>query len=184
MRALLVLIVCAPAALFWLGCGGASTGNGGTTNSSAHRRVDRDDDYDNNDDDAHVLDYGQPATGMTKQALTTLIRRYYAASASEDGAAACRMLLPFLAESVAEQYGHDPGLRGRTCATVMSKLFAQRHHLLAGESATLKFVAVRVGGGHALIVLSFANLPEVRQIRALGEGTNWHIHDLLDGILE
>jgi hypothetical protein len=163
--------------------GGASSVHSSSSASRTHHR-DRDDDFDNNDDDAHVLDYGHAATGAERRALVTLVSSYYAASAQADGAKACGLLMPFLAEGVAEELGHRPGLEGHDCATVMSKLFRQHRKLLEGESATLKFVAIRVGEGHALDVLSFAVLPEVRQITARRDGSSWKILNLLDRILE
>jgi hypothetical protein len=75
-------------------------------------------------------------------------------------------------------------LRGKSCAVVLSKLFKQHHKLLGGESATLKVMTVRVEGDKALTVLSFANLPEVRQMTERREGSGWKIVTLLDGIVE
>src|SRR5690242_11761264 len=134
MKSLLALLL---VSLFSLGvgaCGGSSAGGGsGSASASAtrHPARDRDDDGDKNDDDAHVLYWGRAATGADQQAITTLIKRYYAAAAAEDGAQACSLLVPFVAEAVPENYGHQPGLHGRSCAVVMSKFFRQRHHLLA-----------------------------------------------------
>jgi hypothetical protein len=166
-------------------CGSSSSGTAGGSHSSTSAPArDRDNDADRNDDDAHVLYYGLAAGAADKQTLTTLIKQYYAASAAADGAKACTLLMPFIAESVAENYGHAPALHGKTCAVVMSKLFKQHQKVLSGENATLKFVAVRVEGNKALAVMSFSTLPEVRQISARRDGATWKILQLLDGIIE
>ena len=181
----------APLAIVLLSLGFTACGSGGSHDPSANttatqslHRLDRDNDFDNNDDDAHVLDYGHAATGAERQALVALVTAYYAASAGADGAKACKLLMPFMAEGIAEELGHLPGLRGRSCATVMTKLFQRHRKLLQGENRTLKFLAIRVGEGHALSVLSFAVLPEVRQITAKWDGDSWKILNLLDRILE
>lgn len=163
-------------------CGSSRTSSSSTT--AAARVRDRDNDFDNNDDDAHVLDYGHAATGAERRELEALVTGYYKASAAANGSMACRLLMPFVAESVVEEFSHETGLSGHTCATVMSKLLAQRHKLLEGESSTLKFVAIRLGEGRALDVLSFAVLPEVRQITARRDGSHWKILNLRDRILE
>jgi hypothetical protein len=177
-------------AIVLLGLGVAACGSSRASHSSgaattATVKKDRDDDGDDNDDDAHVLYYGKAPSAAEKQAIETLVSSYYAASATANGAKACTLLMPFVAEAVVEQIGQNPNLRGRTCATVMSKLFRLHHTLLAGENASLKFYSVRVGDGKALTVLSFANLPEVRQITERHDASGqWKVLDLLDGILE
>jgi hypothetical protein len=184
MKPLLVLL-----AFVLLGLGLAACGGSGTSHSSGATttvvKKDRDDDSDNNDDDNQVIYYGHAPSPSERQPIVALVTAYYAAQASEDGAAACRLLMPFVAESVVEDISHSPGLHGRTCAAVMSKLFKLHHTLLSGENASLKFYTVRVDGGKALTVLSFSNLPEVRQLaeRRDSSGT-WKVLQLLDGILE
>ena len=153
--------------------------------ATALPKSDRDNDKDKNDDDAHVLDYGRAPDASERQALVALVTGYYAAAATANGARACNLLMPFVAESVAEDLGHEAGLRGSSCAVVMSKLFRQQHTLLSGENATLKFYTVRVDGGRALTVLSFANLPEVRQLTERRDASGaWKVLNLLDRILE
>jgi hypothetical protein len=174
--------VSAPLSLSITACGGT----GGATNSSSRHaaKKDRDNDGDNNDDDAHVLDYGHAASGTERQEITSLVKSYYATAAAEDGSTACSMLYPLISETVAEDYGHIPDLRGTTCATVITKLFKRRHHLLVGESDTFKVYALRVKGERALTVLSFAVLPEVRQLPERRVDGAWKIAALSDTILE
>jgi hypothetical protein len=202
-RRLLALFAIALLSAGITACGGASKGAGsasqGSSNASATASApgtaassaaptqgangnDRDNDGDKNDDDEKVLDYGHAANAADNQAITALVRRYYAAAAAEDGAKACSLLYPFIAEAIVENYANT-ALQGKTCAAVMAKLFKEHHQLLTGESVTLKFVRVRVEGGKALAVISFP-VPEVRQISARLYGGRWKILDLLDGILE
>ncbi len=184
------LLVASFASALLLGAGGCASSGGGTGKSSDTRAShsppahDRDDDSDKNDDDSHVLDYGREAVGAEKQAIMAVVTGYYAAEAAPDGSKACALLVPFVAESVVEDYGHTAELRGNSCAKVMSKLFEQQHQLLSGENATLKLYAMRVLGDKALIVLSFAVLPEVRNVTERRIAGKWRMLDLEDGILE
>src|ERR1700691_4044077 len=178
MKPLLAVLMIILLSLGAAACGGA----GGTSNHVIKR--DRDNDNDNNDDDAHVLNYGHAAIGAEKREITSLVRGYYAAAVAEDGAKACSMLYPLLAETVPEDYGRSIPLRRRSCAAVMTKLFMRRHQLLVGESSTLKVYAMRVAGDRALTILSFAALPEARQIPERRVGDVWKVADLLDTIIE
>lgn len=183
----LALLTIALLSLSIAACGGAgnSASHGSSSVKSGAVKRDRDDDGDNNDDDAGVLDYGHAAGPADRQALMALIRSYYAAAAAADGAKACALLMPFIAEAVAENYGFQPGLHGKTCATVLSKLFKRQHALLAGKYETLKFYALRVDEDKALTVLSFATLPEVREIAERRDSSGaWRVLELRDGILE
>ncbi len=182
MKPLPVLIAIALLGLGATACGSSSNATGSTSHHTVKR--DRDDDGDNNDDDGKYLNYGHAASGTEKQALTTLVTGYYQAAATNDGAKACALLYPFIAESVVEDYGDTAALSGSTCAAVMSKLFERRHRLLVGESATLKMYAIRVNGDKALTVLSFATLPEVRLIQERRDGKTWLVMNLLDSIVE
>lgn len=155
-----------------------------TASTTGHFKPDRDDDNDKNDDDSHVLGYGREAAGAERQTIVSVITHYYRAAAANDGRAGCALLIFFLAESLAEDYGHSRGLRGTTCATVLSKVFGQSHALLLGERASLKFVAIRVGARRALVVMRFANLPEDRQFKLRQEHGRWWLLEARDGILE
>lgn len=154
-----------------------------TSNFSTHDN-DRDNDGDHNDDDEKVLYYGHAADPADQSASIALVRRYFAAAAAENGATACSLLVPFIAESVVEDEGQSPGLHGGTCAAVMAKLFRRDHRLLALKNDTLKVIDVRVAGGKALAVLDFPTIPEVRQLVERRVAGRWRLLELLDGILE
>jgi hypothetical protein len=137
MVAILLLGVCLVA------CGQGSKSSGAGKGASV-QTLDRDNDSDHNDDDNRVLDYGHAPSAGEKEQIMVVVTDYYAAAAAEDGAKACRLLMPFVAETVVESIGHSAGLQGSSCSVVMSKLFKQDHALRSGESASLKFYAVRV----------------------------------------
>lgn len=161
------------------GAGAAS----GAVNSSTHKN-DRDNDGDENDDDGRYLYYGHAADAADRRVSTALITRYFAAAAAENGARACALLVPLLTESVVEENGHSPALRGRTCAVVMSKLFKLHHRLLAEKSASLRVIAVRVEGYKGLVIFEFPEIPEVRLIAERRVHGTWRVMGLLDSILE
>ena len=139
-----------------------------------------------NDTNNSVLDYGRAASATDKQAVTALVKRYYAAAAAGEGATACSLIQSSLANAVAEDYGQAPGpsyLRGgKTCQAVMSLLFKHDHHQLIAEVRTLDMTRVRVKGNIGLAVLGFRAMPE-REISVSREGSVWKINALLDSQL-
>lgn len=193
MRAPLpILLATALLGLGGVGCGSSKTAITAASDSASSARStiqstakpDRDDDGDNNNDDSQTLEYGHEATAAERPAILAVLRRYYAAAAAADGAKACALLAPFIAESVVQENGHRPELRGSSCSAVMSKLFRHSHTLLSAENATLKVLTVRVQGGKALIVSHSSALREVRQITERRIGGRWTVLELLDGIIE
>ncbi|MFZ1154787.1 MAG: hypothetical protein WAN93_07780, partial [Solirubrobacteraceae bacterium] len=166
----------------------AATATDGTTATTAAPATipgkpsvknDRDHDSDNNDDD---YGYGHAADAADRQAVTKLVTRYYAAAAAGDGATGCSLIYSLLAEEIPEVYGGPtgpPGIRGNTCAVVMSKMFKQDHRRLTLDHATLKVTAVRILDRRALATLSFKTMPQ-RDIAIRRERNVWKIGELLD----
>jgi len=153
-----------------------------TTGQRAKDSNDLDDDP-NSDDDNPIVDYGHAASAPENEAITAVVKRYYAAAAAGDGAKACSMLVSTVAEAVPEEYGEASGpayLRGKTCAVVMSKLFKRHHRQLADNIATFEVTKVRAEEGKGLVVLRFATTPEPRKIAVRREGSVWKIKELLD----
>lgn len=185
MRTLLALLATMLLSLCLAACGGSGSSASTHAAASTTAKKDRDNDSDGGDDDNPVLYYAQATSGANRRAIESLIVDYYAASATENGAKACTLLMPFVAESVVENIGHSPGIEGKSCASVMSKLFKLHHSELATKVAELKFYSVRANSRKALILVSFSYLPEVRQVilRRDSSGT-WKVMSLLDGILE
>jgi hypothetical protein len=146
---------------------------------------DRDNDGDRNDDDEGVLDYGHAADAADRGQSVALIKRYFAAAAAANGARACSLLAPFIAESVVEDDGRTTALYGNSCAAVMSKLFKLHHALLLAKDESMRIPSIRVeGSDKALAILEFTAIPEVRQIAERRVGGTWYVLELLDGILE
>ncbi len=125
------------------------------------------------DNDA-ILTWGPPADGADRAAIVALLKRYYTAAAGE-GARACTMLDPLIAETVEEDRhaGRGPRLpRGSMCAQIMASMFEQRHRELVehAQAPTQSNVAVSSAssGFISVIPLSvgrFASSPIVASIR-------------------
>jgi hypothetical protein len=148
---------------------------------------DRDNDFqaiEESSDNNVVLNSANPAGARDRQAITTLIGRYYAAAVAEDGGKACSMLA--LAEAVVEDYGESLGpsyLRGgKTCREVMIKLFKYFHRRIAVDVSVLKVARVRLQEHQGLVVLRFGDMPE-RQIAVRREAGTWKVDALLDSPL-
>jgi hypothetical protein len=117
--------------------------------------------YDSDDND--VLYFGRAATPSEERAISTVVRRYYAAASVADGARACRLLYSLTAEDFAEEHGQPPdpsGLpRPGACARAVSVLFRQQHRRFAADAATLRVARVRVSGTHAIVLLDVGEGP-------------------------
>ncbi len=197
LSSLLVLALCSVGVSACGGAGkGASADSHAASNAAAtattvrtvvsdpalhHHQVksDNDGDGDNSDDD---IRWGNAASAAERQAVITLVRRYYALAAASNGAAGCSLIYSLLAEEIPELYGEPPGppsLRGGTCAVVMSELFKHKHRQLVADSATLEVIGVRVKRLRGLALLHFAGSPE-RDIPVHREHRAWRIDALLD----
>lgn len=199
MRSLFAPFVLALLSVGVCACGGSGSAShassdatakivSGATPSQSHFPLDDDSDNDNpgksryDEDDSVVLDFGHAAGKAETQAITALVKRYYAAAAAGDGAAVCSLLYVLIAESVPEEYGQSPGAsdpRSRTCAAVVSKLLEQRHRELVAEAAGLEVTDVRVEGSHGVVLLHFAPTPE-RRVLVIREHGAWKMKVLFD----
>jgi len=199
MRSLLTLPSIALLGLGVGACGDSGKGVGSASESPSRAaaatvaatrvqpRLPTDSDEDNDNpggsrydaDDSPVLRFGHAANHAEGRAIASLIRRYYAAGAVGDGASACSLLYSLLAESVVEEYAQSPGLRGKTCAEVLSKLFKRRHRELTGDVAALEPTVVRVGGDHGLALVRFGAARERRVLLRRERGA-WKMDVLLD----
>jgi hypothetical protein len=173
---------------------GACAGSGGGRSSrqtasvkviapdySTHHN-DRDNDGDHNDDDAGIVEFGQAAGPADRQASIALVRRYFAAAATGNGAADCPLLVPIIAESVGE--ASSASERRRPCAVALSQLFRRHHSELALKRATLRVIGVRVSGSRGLLVLYFPTIPEIRQMTERRVGGKWRLISEIDAFIE
>lgn len=178
------------ACLGLLACGSSSKSTRSTTTYGLaavtayfpHHPGDRDNDTDRNDDDSHYLEFGHLAGPIDRRETVDLVKRYFVAAAAEDGAKACALLAPFVAESVAEVY--EESLKSKTCASAMTILFRRHHSSLVAKHKSLQSPEVRVEGNVALVILEFPPLPEVRQIPLRRVNGTWTVLELLDNFLE
>jgi hypothetical protein len=207
MKAMLALLAIAPIGTCMAGCAGASkaispvSSSAGTTSTPAAASSreqtklpssDRDNDADAtgngryDSDDYSVIDLGHPANGADRTEITTLIRRYYAAAASEDGAKACSMLYSIYAEAAPEDYGTSPPgpayAHGTTCPAVLTAIFNHFHDQIAVKLPKLKVLRIRIEGRRGIVVLSFGAMPE-RQMSIFREGRTWKMLAFVDGEL-
>lgn len=164
----------------------------GTAPAPAYIKADGDKDndigapFDDTNNDL-ALNYGHPADAADKQAVTALLKRYYAAALAGDGAKTCAMLYVTFAEAIPEDYGPGsagaPYLKqGKTCPAVMGLLFKHFHSQLAAELPLLKVSRVRLVQHHGFAILSFGTMPE-REITVRREKRTWKVEALLDGEL-
>jgi len=132
-------------------------------------------------DDGPVRFFGHEAEAAETQAIGSLVRRYYALAARADGTGACPLIHSLISTTIVEDYGHVATLRGKSCATVISKLFAQHRRELVADSATLEVLGVRVEANRALVLLRFQDAREPDHIEVSREGRTWRIWELLAG---
>jgi hypothetical protein len=191
MRSLLALTVIALLVVGVGACGNngkaAGSASARSGSASAKRTLARDYDSDGDVDPSSHYDndlyFGQEASAGERQSVTRLVDRYYVAAAMENGAMACSLLDSRLAGEIPEVYGQSPpgppGLSGKTCAVVMSKLFKQRHHQLIVDRATLTVTGVLVEGKRGLVLLRFRAMPK-RHVFVDRERGLWKVNELLD----
>lgn len=130
-------------------------------------------------DDRANFDFGHEPSAREAHTISAIVKRYYIAGSAGNGAAACALLLPNFARTVPESYGGQAGppyLRGaKTCAAVVSKLFAYLHEEL---SEAITIVGVRVEGRETQVLLASRKM-RASHIFLLREGGSWRIEGLV-----
>ena len=123
-------------------------------------------------DDRPVFEFGKPARAATRGEIAAVVKRYYAAGAAGDGAGACEVFMPFLANGAAQEYTlpgqshHFP-----TCAALMSAMFAQSRQEL---SAPVTVVSVRVRGHEARAIVASRTL-RASQLELMRHAGSWRM---------
>lgn len=134
-------------------------------------------------DDASLVTFGAPASAAVEKAAKALVKRYYAAGAASNGVKGCGMIVPRIANSIAENYGRAPGpayLRGaHSCGAVLFRLFRREHARYAGPFTV---TAVRVRGDEAFAFLGSSTTP-AGYVTLSRENGKWMIGGLLGGPL-
>jgi hypothetical protein len=196
MKLSVPLMTLVPICLCLTACGGAhssavSSADGGArvarglTLPQPELKVDAELDSDSypgeaDDDNNHV--FGHAASDADAFAAMTLVKRYYAAAATGDGARACTLMYSILAESVPEDYGQAAGTQAahaEGCAAVMSKLFERLHKQLRSDRATLKVGTVRIRRREASVLLHFGGKRQAYYLALHQERGAWKVNRLI-----
>jgi hypothetical protein len=168
----------------------ALTGCGESNATSTAHLPPRDGDYDidslgqgryDADKDANPT-YGPYANPKEHSAIVSLIKHYYAVAAVDDGAQACSMLYPLVAEAAVEE--HHPGkgplpLRGNTCSQIVSKILAEHHRELVEDLAMLRVGWIQLQARQAVALVHFGPDRE-RVIRVHRVHGGWQMNALID----
>lgn len=160
------------------GSDGSSHTATGTQRKHRPFTLDTDGDYDNegkgwyDPDDAKTFDYGQAADTGDRREVTTLVKRYYAAAAADDGALACSLTYWVVAEVLAEEYA---GEEEAPCPSGAARLFRRMHRRFATDAAAMRVTGVRVEGERGLALVSFGNAP-TRYVIVHRQGHTWRIY--------
>ncbi len=157
----------------------------GTAASGAYLESDADQDGDDpyhrgraeDDDTPFLRSYGPQANPTDRSAIAALLKRYYAAAAAGDGAAACQELSATLA------LGLTAGQSGATCASVVTPLLAeQRQRFAADQVASMVLIQARVKNGLGLAEVGFKAAP-ISQIVVKREHGTWKVDALFDSLM-
>jgi hypothetical protein len=120
---------------------------------------DGDDDPGSNDDEP-VVDFGKAASPADARAITTLVKRFYAATSAANGPGICSLIYNVIAETIPENYENSPEAKGRTCAEIMGKVFAKQHRQVARDRSRLRVTRVRVEGNKGIVIVYLGKHPE------------------------
>ncbi|MGN6372802.1 MAG: hypothetical protein ACTHM1_07405 [Solirubrobacteraceae bacterium] len=161
------------------------------SNASARdrERHDRDeDDHTTVPDDHNPAPAGYvTASAADAKAITALVKGYFAAALSEDGARACSMIDKGLVKAIPLDYGKlGPSyLRhaAPNCPAVMTLYFKHEHRTLSREVPGMRVPRVSVHGGEGIAFLRFGRVHE-RFISEFRNGSAWKIGAVLDEELE
>ncbi len=125
-------------------------------------------------DDRATFAYGHAPGARERASIASVVERYFAAAAADDGARACALLLPSFAATVAESYGVGDGSAlvrdGRSCAAVIGLLLRRYRGELA---EAISVVEVRVAGRDAQVVFSSRRMPASYILLARHDGSWW-----------
>lgn len=146
-------------------------------------------------DDYHSMHFGHAADPTDERAIAAIVKRYYAALASEDASTVCSLLLEVVAEGMPESErgaagerlptpgaataGHRPAPGHTTCASAISGTLAESHRALLAEDRTLRVIGVRVRRRRASALLRFGSTV-ARHILLYKEGDAWKVGTLAD----
>lgn len=129
-------------------------------------------------DDSKALAFGTPPSGEEMRSIGAVVKRYYAVALAGSGAEGCSMIDASLVKAVPLDYGvYGPTYvrGGKTCATVLSRLFAHEH---AHLPAVIQVTEARLKGNVALAFFGARHMP-ASYIGLKREQGTWMISQLL-----
>jgi hypothetical protein len=129
---------------------------------------------------------GVAGSAADRQAITAMVKRYYAAMAANDGATACSLLNRSLANALPEDYGNKfdpPYMRGSTCSVVLSKMFMHRHGHPTSDVSGMEVTGVRVVNGIAAVALLRSPTMPLGETSLRREDGRWTMDQMLGGPL-
>jgi hypothetical protein len=111
------------------------------------------------------------------------VKRYYAAVAAGDGAAACSLMSSGLSKSITQGFGRSAALRGKGCAGILALLFKRRSGQSAASLAEIEVTGVRIKGDRGFALLHSKLMPS-GEITVDREGGAWKVGALIGGSLQ
>lgn len=136
-------------------------------------------------DNRYLLTSGHVADMTDKREITALVKRYYVAAAADDGATACSLLSPSLAESAVRDYGNRARrryLHGNTCRAVLSRLFKHPPDVSAAELSTTRVIGVRLSNSrHGFALISSKGMP-LGEVNVVRVGNAWRVGVLIGSV--
>jgi hypothetical protein len=127
------------------------------------------------------LTFGRVAGPTETRAAAVVVERYYRAVAVNDGATACRLMYPSMAQATPETIGPLAG-RHESCATVMTLLFRTRDGSPTRDVAGIVVAKLRVKGARGIALLRSPTMHE-GEIVLRREGRRWMVLDRLGSVL-
>ncbi|HEY5192440.1 MAG TPA: hypothetical protein VIJ39_01050 [Solirubrobacteraceae bacterium] len=178
-KLLLMLLTSTVFSLGVIACGSSSKGSGSPPEGKSGSVASTTGEHGNQA--SGTATYGHEASPADKRAITALVKRYYAAAAADNGAQACTLIYSIFEEAIPEDYGQPPGppgLSGKTCTVVLSKLFRQVPGQPAAVLASTQVTGVRVNGRKGLVLLHSRTMPE-GEITVERELGSWKVASLI-----
>ncbi len=150
---------------------------GGESSSSASALAKR---YPHGDDS--IQTFGTEAGVAEKQAVTAIVKRYYAAVAAGNGAGACALLSSGLSKSIVQSLGRSATLRGKGCAGILALLFKHASAQSGPSLADIEVTGVRIKGDRGFALLRSKTMPS-GEITVDRENGAWKVGALIGGAL-
>lgn len=132
--------------------------------------------------DNSIQTYGHEAGEADTQAVTAVVKRYYAAVAAGDGATACSLLASALGRSIVQSFGRSPALRGKGCAGIVSLLVKSSPGAPGADLAAVTVTHVRVNGSRGFALLRSKTIPS-GEITVDREHGAWKVGALIGSAL-